>query len=95
MKTCSNCFKNYNKEYENEFDLGFAKIYQSQCPYCQCPIETKINDEIVEPYLFEDDLRDENVKHEDCEDGECEVCQYCSNAKCPVCGAHVCCGGCI
>ena len=39
-------------------------------------------------------LTDDNVVNESC-DGECEVCDYCGNTKCPNCGQHVCCGGCI
>ena len=39
-------------------------------------------------------LTEDNVKHETCKD-KCEICQYCSNQKCPDCGAHICCGGCI
>lgn len=26
---------------------------------------------------------------------ECETCDYCSTRRCPECGAHLCCGGCI
>jgi len=26
---------------------------------------------------------------------DCEICKYCSSAKCPDCGEHVCCGGCV
>ena len=41
-KECPNCNKEYKEEKNVEFDLGFAIIEQKQCPYCQCPINTKI-----------------------------------------------------
>lgn len=39
-------------------------------------------------------LTEENITHEECE-GECEVCDFCTSGKCPECGAHTCCGGCV
>ncbi len=27
--------------------------------------------------------------------GECDICEYCGEEKCPECGDHVHCGGCI
>ena len=39
-------------------------------------------------------ITEENVIEEDCE-GECEVCEYCGNGKCPACGEHWHCGGCV
>ena len=39
-------------------------------------------------------ITNENVIEEDCED-ECEICKYCGNGKCPKCGEHWHCGGCI
>ena len=36
----------------------------------------------------------ENQITEDCQE-ECEVCDYCGNGKCPNCGDHWHCGGCI
>lgn len=36
------------------------------------------------------------VNHEPCEDDDdCDVCMYCGNEKCPMCGRHLHCGGCI
>ena len=32
---------------------------------------------------------------EPCEDEWCEVCQYCGTLKCPDCGEHLHCGGCV
>jgi len=42
LKECPNCNKVYEKEKNLKLNLGFARIEQSQCPYCQCPINTKI-----------------------------------------------------
>ena len=39
-------------------------------------------------------LTEDNVVDKECDD-ECEVCNYCGSDKCPDCGAHVHCGGCI
>lgn len=39
-------------------------------------------------------LTEENVVDKECE-GECEVCQYCGISKCPECGEHTHCGGCV
>ena len=39
-------------------------------------------------------LTEDNVKHEECE-GECDICEYCGDDKCPICGEHTHCGGCI
>ena len=40
-------------------------------------------------------ITEENVVNEACDDAYCEVCQYCGIGKCPKCGAHWHCGGCI
>ncbi len=34
------------------------------------------------------------VEGDECEE-ECEVCDYCGTGKCPSCGEHWHCGGCI
>jgi len=39
-------------------------------------------------------LTSETVVDSDCGE-DCEICNFCSNSCCPVCGEHVCCGGCI
>ena len=39
-------------------------------------------------------LTEENVIDAVCAD-ECEVCDYCGTGKCPDCGAHLHCGGCV
>ena len=36
----------------------------------------------------------DNVVNETCE-GECDVCLYCGDGKCPKCGEHWHCGGCV
>jgi len=36
----------------------------------------------------------ENVVHEECA-SPCETCDYCGTRKCPSCGEHICCGGCV
>lgn len=36
----------------------------------------------------------ENVVNYSCEE-ECEICEYCGTGKCPECGNHRHCGGCI
>ena len=41
MKKCINCNKEYEKENIIKLNLGFVRIEQKQCPYCQCPIDTK------------------------------------------------------
>ena len=42
MKKCINCNKTYEKTKNIRIDLGIAVIEQKQCPYCQCPVNTKI-----------------------------------------------------
>lgn len=42
MKKCNNCNKEYEEAKNIKLNLGFARIEQSQCPYCHCPIDTKI-----------------------------------------------------
>jgi hypothetical protein len=39
-------------------------------------------------------LTDDNIGDKDCGDG-CEVCYYCGIGKCPDCGEHIHCGGCV
>jgi len=39
-------------------------------------------------------VTDDNVKYYTCPE-ECDVCRYCSQRRCPSCGAHMCCGGCV
>lgn len=39
---CLNCNKVYSETKNIKVDLGFATIEQEQCPYCQCPVNTKI-----------------------------------------------------
>ena len=39
-------------------------------------------------------LTEDNLDYDRCE-GDCELCDYCSTAKCPECGWHKCCGGCV
>ena len=39
-------------------------------------------------------ITEENVVEEYCE-GECEICDFCGPDKCPVCGEHCHCGGCV
>ena len=39
-------------------------------------------------------ITQENVVTDRC-DGECELCLYCGEEKCPQCGNHWHCGGCI
>lgn len=39
---CLNCNEVYNETKNIKLNLGFVIIEQSQCPYCQCPIDTKI-----------------------------------------------------
>lgn len=36
----------------------------------------------------------DNVIDDPCEH-DCEICAYCYSYKCPDCGDHICCGGCI
>lgn len=42
-------------------------------------------------------ITENNVLHESCniDDDDCDVCQYCGDEKCPICKAHIHCGGCI
>jgi len=42
LKECHNCNEVYNETKDIRIDFGFARIEQKQCPYCQCPIDTKI-----------------------------------------------------
>jgi len=42
LNECLNCNKTYKENKNIKIDMGFAKIEQKQCPYCQCPIDTKI-----------------------------------------------------
>ncbi|KKN70946.1 hypothetical protein LCGC14_0425480 [marine sediment metagenome] len=39
-------------------------------------------------------ITEDNVISKECND-ECEVCDYCGSDKCPNCGDHVHCGGCV
>ena len=39
-------------------------------------------------------ITEENQVNEDCTE-ECDICDYCGNGKCPNCGEHWHCGGCI
>jgi hypothetical protein len=39
-------------------------------------------------------LTEINVVSDRCRN-DCEICDYCSTLKCPDCGEHTCCGGCI
>ena len=55
------------------------------CGPCELPLECSECGTII---------TEENVKNEDCED-ECDVCGYCGDGKCPNCGSHWHCGGCI
>lgn len=40
-------------------------------------------------------LTEDNLIEKDCDDNECEICAYCGISKCPDCGRHLHCGGCI
>jgi hypothetical protein len=42
----------------------------------------------------ETEITKDNVVDDIC-DSECEVCEYCGIGKCPNCGTHWHCGGCI
>ena len=42
LKKCLNCNRTYEITNTVKIDLGFAIIEQKQCPYCRCPIDTKI-----------------------------------------------------
>jgi hypothetical protein len=55
------------------------------CGYCELPLECSECGAIITI---------ENVLNEDCED-DCDICRYCGNGKCPNCGNHWHCGGCI
>jgi hypothetical protein len=39
-------------------------------------------------------ITEDNVVNEECPD-ECEICMYCGTGRCPKCGMHWHCGGCI
>ena len=39
-------------------------------------------------------ITEENVVNKDCAGG-CDICLYCGNGKCPKCGEHWHCGGCV
>lgn len=55
------------------------------CGPCSLPLECSDCGTII---------TEENVVNQNCE-GECEICDYCGNGKCPSCGEHYHCGGCI
>ena len=38
---------------------------------------------------------EEEVVEYYCDCDECEICSYCGSEKCPKCGAHLHCGGCV
>lgn len=40
-------------------------------------------------------ITEDNVVEEPCENGRCEICNYCGEGKCPKCGQHWHCGGCV
>lgn len=52
---------------------------------CELPLKCNNCGEII---------TEQNVSHIKC-DEDCEICEYCSDMKCPNCGTHVCCGGCV
>ena len=55
------------------------------CGPCELPLECSECGTII---------TEENVENEECGNG-CEICDYCGNGKCPNCGNHWHCGGCI
>lgn len=40
-------------------------------------------------------LNEDNIDPSPCDDPQCETCQYCGHERCPNCGAHIHCGGCV
>jgi len=56
------------------------------CGPCELPLKCSSCDTVI---------TEENAVYKSCDGDDCETCQYCSNQKCPKCGAHVCCGGCV
>lgn len=55
------------------------------CGPCSLPVKCSSCGTIITP---------ENVVEDECTD-DCETCHYCGIGKCPNCGAHWHCGGCI
>ena len=55
------------------------------CGPCKLPLECSSCGFII---------TEENVLDDPCE-CECEVCDYCGTGKCPSCGDHWHCGGCV
>ena len=55
------------------------------CGPCELPLECSNCGNII---------TEENVINEACTE-ECEICDYCGIGKCPGCGEHWHCGGCV
>ena len=45
MRKCNlNCKKEFSKPHNININMGFMEIIQKQCPFCQMPIETEMNE---------------------------------------------------
>lgn len=54
---------------------------------CECPMVCSVCGELIETWA--------DALDRPCDDENCETCLYCGSLKCPGCGDHLHCGGCV